>query len=219
MRGADHHAARDAGISPSADRARSRRADDVLQGRRRRPADSKLGVRARAAGDARQSVLRVPLRDRAGECRRRATITRSATSISRRASRSSSGAGFRTSSCSASPSGISCRSPRRSSAQVQRMLKDPRSEALTTRFASQWLRLQDLDKVHPDAFFFPDYDQQLADAMRTETRDVLQRHREERSQRARTAHRRLHVRERAAREALWHSERLPAPSSASYISR
>ena len=33
-------------------------------------------------------------------------------------------------------------------------------------FAAQWLRLQDLEKVRPDAFFFPDYDQQLADAMR-----------------------------------------------------
>jgi len=54
-------------------------------------------------------------------------------------------------------------------AQVKRMLADPRSEALTTRFAYQWLRLQDLDKVRPDAFWFPDYDQQLADAMRTET--------------------------------------------------
>jgi len=54
-------------------------------------------------------------------------------------------------------------------AQVKRMLADPRSEALTTRFASQWLRLQDLDKVRPDAFWFPDYDQQLADAMIKET--------------------------------------------------
>jgi hypothetical protein len=54
-------------------------------------------------------------------------------------------------------------------AQVRRMLKDPRSEALGARFAAQWLRLQDLDKVHPDAFWFPDYDQQLADAMRHET--------------------------------------------------
>jgi hypothetical protein len=53
--------------------------------------------------------------------------------------------------------------------QVQRMLADPRSNALATRFASQWLRLQDLDKVHPDAFLFPDFDQQLADAMRRET--------------------------------------------------
>jgi hypothetical protein len=54
-------------------------------------------------------------------------------------------------------------------AQVRRMLNDPRAEALGTRFASQWLRLQDLDKVHPDAFWFPDYDQQLTDAMKHET--------------------------------------------------
>lgn len=54
-------------------------------------------------------------------------------------------------------------------AQVKRMLADPRSEAISLRFASQWLRLQDLDKVHPDAYLFPDYDQQLADAMRRET--------------------------------------------------
>jgi mono/diheme cytochrome c family protein len=53
--------------------------------------------------------------------------------------------------------------------QVRRMLADPRSEALGTRFAAQWLRLQDLAKVHPDALKFPDFDQQLADAMRRET--------------------------------------------------
>jgi len=49
------------------------------------------------------------------------------------------------------------------------MLADPRSEALATRFAAQWLRLQDLEKVHPDALQFPDYHQQLADDMRRET--------------------------------------------------
>ena len=54
-------------------------------------------------------------------------------------------------------------------AQVKRMLADPRAEALSRRFAAQWLRLQDLDKVHPDAFLFPDFDQQLADAMVKET--------------------------------------------------
>ncbi|MGE5102683.1 MAG: DUF1592 domain-containing protein [Deltaproteobacteria bacterium] len=53
--------------------------------------------------------------------------------------------------------------------EVKRMLADPRSEALSTRFASQWLRLQDLDKVHPDAFMFPDFDLQLAESMRRET--------------------------------------------------
>jgi hypothetical protein len=54
-------------------------------------------------------------------------------------------------------------------AQLKRMLADPRAEALSTRFAAQWLRLQDVDKVRPDAYYFPDYDQQLADAMKQET--------------------------------------------------
>jgi hypothetical protein len=54
-------------------------------------------------------------------------------------------------------------------AQAQRMLADPRAEALGTRFASLWLRLQDLDKVQPDAFWFPNYHYQLMEAMRTET--------------------------------------------------
>jgi hypothetical protein len=53
--------------------------------------------------------------------------------------------------------------------QVRRMLADPRSEALSTRFAAQWLRLQDIDKVHPDPNFYPNFDDHLADAMRQET--------------------------------------------------
>jgi hypothetical protein len=59
--------------------------------------------------------------------------------------------------------------PRTLEQQTRRLLADPRSEALATRFAAQWLRLQDLDKIHPDANLFPDYDQQLADALRRET--------------------------------------------------
>jgi len=54
-------------------------------------------------------------------------------------------------------------------AQTRRMLADPRSEALATRFAAQWLRLQDIEKVHPDALQYPDFHEQLADAMRRET--------------------------------------------------
>jgi hypothetical protein len=53
--------------------------------------------------------------------------------------------------------------------QTERMLRDPRSETLSTRFAAQWLRLQDIALVQPDAFWFPNFDQQLADAMRRET--------------------------------------------------
>jgi hypothetical protein len=53
--------------------------------------------------------------------------------------------------------------------QTRRMLADPRAEALGTRFAAQWLRLQDLDKVHPDPNFFPNFDDNLSDAMFNET--------------------------------------------------
>jgi hypothetical protein len=53
--------------------------------------------------------------------------------------------------------------------ETRRMLADPRAEALGTRFAAQWLRLQDLYKVRPDPNFFPNFDETLADAMRTET--------------------------------------------------
>jgi hypothetical protein len=53
--------------------------------------------------------------------------------------------------------------------EVRRMLADPRSAALSTRFAAQWLRLQDLEKVNPHVYWYPDYDQQLAHSMRRET--------------------------------------------------
>jgi hypothetical protein len=53
--------------------------------------------------------------------------------------------------------------------QARRLLADPRAQALGTRFAYQWLRLEDLDKVQPDRQMFPNYHQQLADAMKRET--------------------------------------------------
>jgi hypothetical protein len=53
--------------------------------------------------------------------------------------------------------------------QVRRMLADPRSEALATRFAAQWLRLQDIDQIKPDALAYPAYDHILAESMRRET--------------------------------------------------
>ena len=53
--------------------------------------------------------------------------------------------------------------------QARRMLDDPRAEALAVRFAAQWFRLQDLYKVHPDPNFYPNFDENLADAMRRET--------------------------------------------------
>ena len=54
--------------------------------------------------------------------------------------------------------------------QVRRMLADSRSRALSDRFAAQWLRLQDLEKIIPDYLTFPQYDETLADAMEEETK-------------------------------------------------
>ena len=53
--------------------------------------------------------------------------------------------------------------------QTLRMLADPRSSALSRRFAAQWLRLSDLEKLNPDAVLFPDYDRQLGNALIQET--------------------------------------------------
>jgi hypothetical protein len=53
--------------------------------------------------------------------------------------------------------------------QVKRMLADPRSEALVTSFADQWLYLRNLASIIPDPRLFPDFDDNLRQAMRRET--------------------------------------------------
>jgi hypothetical protein len=53
--------------------------------------------------------------------------------------------------------------------QARRLLADPRSAALGTRFAGQWLRLQDIEKNHPDPNFYPNFSDEIAAAMRQET--------------------------------------------------
>jgi hypothetical protein len=53
--------------------------------------------------------------------------------------------------------------------QVKRMLADSRSRALSTRFAAQWLRLQDVDKVRPDGLLYPNWDGSLSESFVRET--------------------------------------------------
>ena len=53
--------------------------------------------------------------------------------------------------------------------QVRRMLADPRSSNLATNFAGQWLYLRNLDSFSPDLRLFPDFDDNLRQAMRQET--------------------------------------------------
>ena len=53
--------------------------------------------------------------------------------------------------------------------QVRRMLADPRAEALSTRFASQWLRLQDAEDNQPEPYLYPDFTGQLREDLVRET--------------------------------------------------
>jgi hypothetical protein len=54
--------------------------------------------------------------------------------------------------------------------QVQRMLRDPRSNALVDDFASRWLELNKLAGVVPDTELYPEFDENLRDAMEQETK-------------------------------------------------
>jgi hypothetical protein len=53
--------------------------------------------------------------------------------------------------------------------QVRRMLADPRSHELIRNFAGQWLELRNLQTSTPTTILFPDFDDNLRQAMRTET--------------------------------------------------
>lgn len=53
--------------------------------------------------------------------------------------------------------------------QVRRMLDDPRSQALMTNFAGQWLFLRELRNRNPDLLVFPDFDDNLRQAFQRET--------------------------------------------------
>jgi len=58
--------------------------------------------------------------------------------------------------------------------QVRRMLADDRAEALVDNFAEQWLFLRNLKTSSPDLQIFPDFDDNLRQAMRQETKLFFQ---------------------------------------------
>jgi hypothetical protein len=57
--------------------------------------------------------------------------------------------------------------------QVRRMLRDEKSVALVDNFAMQWLQLGRLSGIVPDVDEFPDFDENLREAMREETRQFV----------------------------------------------
>jgi mono/diheme cytochrome c family protein len=58
--------------------------------------------------------------------------------------------------------------------EVRRMLKDPRSEALATNFAAQWLRLRNVSGALPDDVIFPNFSDNLRQDFVTETQRFFQ---------------------------------------------
>jgi hypothetical protein len=61
------------------------------------------------------------------------------------------------------------RNPRVFSAQVRRMLRDPKSRALAENFGGQWLQFRALESVTRDRERFPDFEDYLRLSMRRET--------------------------------------------------
>src|SRR6266481_6584496 len=60
------------------------------------------------------------------------------------------------------------RDPKVLEQQVRRMLADPRSQELVKNFAGQWLGLRTLQSQTPEGTVYPDFDDNLRQAMRTE---------------------------------------------------
>jgi len=58
--------------------------------------------------------------------------------------------------------------------QVTRMLSDPRSRSLVTNFAGQWLFLRNIARIQPDPAAFPNFDDNLRDALRQETELLIE---------------------------------------------
>lgn len=59
--------------------------------------------------------------------------------------------------------------PRKLEREVKRMLKNPRIDGFIENFATQWLQLRALEQFNPDPELFKEFDDELRDAMRTET--------------------------------------------------
>jgi hypothetical protein len=53
--------------------------------------------------------------------------------------------------------------------EVRRMLADPKSQALVSNFAGQWLHLRNLKNLLPNSDGFPDFDDNLRQSMQRET--------------------------------------------------
>ncbi len=58
--------------------------------------------------------------------------------------------------------------------QVKRMLTDPRSQALVKNFSGQWLYLRNIARIQPDPAAFPNFDENLRQALAQETELLIE---------------------------------------------
>src|SRR5205807_1542501 len=59
-------------------------------------------------------------------------------------------------------------------AQVRRMLADPKSKALVTNFSGQWPFLRNIARIQPDPAAFPNFDENLRQALAQETQLLIE---------------------------------------------
>jgi hypothetical protein len=55
-------------------------------------------------------------------------------------------------------------------AQVRRMISDPKAQAFVDNFAGQWLHLRNLENINPNSDEFPDFDNNLRQSFKQETK-------------------------------------------------
>ena len=111
------------------------------------------------------------------------------------------------------------RDPKVLEQQVRRMLRDERASELMRNFGGQWLLLRNVRFATPDPDNFPEFDDNLREALQRETELFLENLLREDRTRHRTAERELHLHERAARPALRHPERVRHTAPARDASR
>ena len=196
------------GVPPARERRGHGVPDELLSGR---PQGRHLRKRNSngCASDHRQSEIRFPIGEDAGERRPWKELPHQRSRTWHRGCRSSSGAVCPTNNCLSAASQGKLKDPVVLEREVRRMLADRRSDALVDNFAFQWLRLQTVKEADPDSGIFPNFTRNLGQSMTRETQAAVRQRHARGSKHPRSADGKLHVRRRSSGQALRNTERRP----------